>query len=101
MEELYGPISVGLIATLVSVFSQIVKKKLGAESWQAIVIVAIMSLFFGGGYHLINMAMRWQAIAYTPSWIDIVFVVFGAIVYSGYTWLSAMGIYGVYRQATG
>ena len=25
MEELYGPISVGLIATLVSVFSQIVK----------------------------------------------------------------------------
>ena len=98
MEELYGPISVGLIATLVSVFSQIVKKKLGAESWQAILIVAGMSLFFGGGYHVINMLMKWQSVVYGATWIDYLFLVFGAIVYSGFTWLSAMGIYGVYRQ---
>jgi hypothetical protein len=99
MEELYGPLGAGMIAVLVTVIAEWVKAKLGQESWGAIAIVAGLAIFFGGGFHLINMLMKWQSVAYAPTWIDYTFVIFGAIVYSAFSWLSAMGIYAVYRES--
>lgn len=89
MEELYGPITGFLIASIVTTLTQLVKEAWKLENKPALLVSLLIALIWFVPFHLL--------------WSDEITAkaIYASIAYSFLGWLTAMGLYSGIKTAMG
>ena len=91
MEELFGPITPLLIATVAAGIVQFVKKLTGWEDKKAFALAVFTSFMLTSPYQLL---VGMKALGLNPEWTDIGMVAYSSVFYSLTVLSMVLGIYG-------